>query len=200
MLAQRRYRNQRRAWHNAASSNGAWGRETVSAKILVPIMLVFGLLSLSGCSRSTSNPEPARVAKTKGRDGREVALASRETYYSINQPIPNTTPPRRRFVSLRAMDDADIAATVHDVELYPPGRWFSPAGVDGLGRVECVLGEGIAKTFATDTARLTMKPGDTFELGDMTWVVSGIMRSEGKTFGSEIWCKKLVWIWHVIWV
>lgn len=134
--------------------------------------------------------EPVRVARTKSRDGREVALASRETYYSINQPIPNTTPPRRRFVSLRAMDDADIAAAVHDVELYPPGRWFSPAGVDGQGRVECVLGEGIAKTFAADTARPTMKPGDTFELGDMTWVVSGIMRSEGKTFGSEIWCKK----------
>ena len=43
--------------------------------------------------------EPVRVAKTKGRDGREVALASRETYYSINQPIPKTTPPRRRFMS-----------------------------------------------------------------------------------------------------
>ena len=81
MPALRRYRNQRRAWHNAASSNGAWGRETVSAKILVPIMLVFGLLSLGWCSRSTSNPEPARVAT-------ETVIAVRSS--EIAMPITAT--------------------------------------------------------------------------------------------------------------
>jgi putative ABC transport system permease protein len=135
-------------------------------------------------------PEPVRVARFTNDKGREVALASRETYYSINQPIPGTNPPRRRFVSLRAMDSAEVAAKVHGVELYPPGKWFSAAGVDGQGRVECVVGEGIAKTLAEGTGKSALRPGDTFELGDMTWVVSGVMKSEGKTYGSEIWAKK----------
>ncbi|MGL6072676.1 MAG: ABC transporter permease [Fimbriiglobus sp.] len=135
---------------------------------------------------------PVAVGKMKNREGRDVAMASKETYYSINQPIAGTNPPRRRFVSLRTLEDPDIAERVHDVELFPGGRWFSMSGVDQQSRIECVLGEGIAKTLGADLARAKgmMEVGDEFQLGDMTWVVTGIMKSEGKTFGSEIWAKR----------
>ena len=53
---------------------------------------------------------------------------------------------------LRGVDDALIAARVHDVQLYPGGNWFSSAGVqEGESEtdetlVEAVLGEGVALT------------------------------------------------------
>jgi putative ABC transport system permease protein len=132
------------------------------------------------------------VAKMKNREGREVFQASRETYYSINQPIAGTDPPRRRFVSLRTLEDPDIAEKVHEVELYSGGKWFSGSGVDQSSRIECVLGEGIAKTLGEDLQKPggMLKVGDEFPLGDTPWVVTGIMKSEGKTFGSEIWAKR----------
>ena len=66
----------------------------------------------------------------------------------------------------------------------------APVGVDDQSRIECVLGAGIAKTLAEDAGKPTLAPGDTFDMGDMTWAVTGVMRSEGTTFGSEIWAKK----------
>lgn len=122
--------------------------------------------------------------------GKTKYLAAKETYYSVNQPVPNTDPPRRRFVQLRTHEDADISAAVHEVELYPGGRWFSEVGVDQQSRIECVLGEGIATTLGGDAGKKRLGVGDTFELGEMTWVVTGVMKSEGKTFGSEIWAKR----------
>jgi len=133
---------------------------------------------------------PVRVAKMTNDQGREVYQASRETYYSINQPIAGSDPPRRRFVSLRAIDDAEVAAKVHEVELYPGGRWFSAAGVDNQSRIQVVLGEGIAATLGSDVGRGRLQVGDEFVLGDLPCIITGIMKSEGKTFGSEIWVKK----------
>lgn len=121
-------------------------------------------------------------------DGKQKYLANKETFYSVNQPVPNST--RRRFVQLRTHEDAAVAAAVHSVELYPGGRWFGASGVDEQSRIQCVLGEGMAKTLGGDAHKPQLVVGDTFELGDMTWVVVGIMKSEGKTFGSEIWAKR----------
>jgi ABC-type antimicrobial peptide transport system permease subunit len=134
---------------------------------------------------------PITIAKDTTPQGDEFYLASKETYYSINQSIPNSDPPRRRFVQLRALADPDVAAKVHDVELYPGGKWFSAAGVDNLSRIQCVLGDGVAQTLGADAGKARLEPGDTFSLGDMTWIVTGIMKSEGKTFGSEIWAKRM---------
>ena len=156
-------------------------------------------------------PEPVRV-KTITRDGRPLALGSRETYYAINQQIPlrpgewekhlsthpedAKQPPhplRRRFVQVRSLEDPEIAAAVHNVELYPGGRWYSGSGVDNASRIECVLGEGVAGVLGEDAGKKRLEPGDEFVLGDeatMRWVVTGIMKSEGTTFGSEIWVKR----------
>ncbi len=138
---------------------------------------------------------PVKV-KSIERNGQTVFLASRETYYVINQPIPNSNPPRRRFVQLRSLDDAAIAAEVHNVELYPGGQWFSSSGVDNQSRIQCTLGEGVARTLAEGLGKKRLTVGDAFELGDMNWVVTGIMKTEGTTFGSEIWVKRSNLIYH----
>lgn len=133
---------------------------------------------------------PIRVRQLE-RGGKTVALASRETYYSINQPVPNTNPPRRRFVQVRSIEDAEIAAEVHNIQLYPGGKWFRSAGVNDKSQIECVLGEGVAGVLGEDTpSKKPLVPGDVFVLGEVEWVVSGIMKSEGTTFGSEIWVKR----------
>lgn len=134
-------------------------------------------------------PTPVRV-KSIEKDGKPAFLASRETYYAINQPVPNSNPPRRRFVQLRTFDDAEIAAAVHNVQLWPGGSWWSKSGVDGNSRIQCVLGEGVAGVLGADAGKKSLVPGDTFELGDMTWIVQGIIKSEGTTFGSEIWAQR----------
>ena len=134
-------------------------------------------------------PAPVTV-KQIDRDGKRVYLASRETYYVINQPVPNSDPPRRRFVQLRTIEDPVIAGLVHNIDLYPGGTWFGPAGVDDRSRIQCVLGEGVAATLGPDAGKPRLGPGDMFTLGEMEWVVTGVMRTEGTTFGSEIWAKR----------
>ncbi len=92
----------------------------------------------------------------RGAGGRP--LASRETYVIVNQTIADAPPgrPTRRFLQIRGIEDAEVAAAVHRLSLYPGGRWFSAAGVRELpadsdakaGRrpaIEVVLGEGIAR-------------------------------------------------------
>ncbi len=133
---------------------------------------------------------PVRV-KTIDRNGKPVALASRETYYAINMPVPNSDPPRRRFVQVRSLEDSEVAAEVHNIQLFPGGKWFRAAGVNDKSQIECVLGEGIAGVLGEDSPdKKPLKPGDAFTLGEVEWTVTGIMKSEGTTFGSEIWVKR----------
>ena len=80
---------------------------------------------------------------------------------------------------------------VHNVEFLPGGRWFNEVGVDNDSRIECVLGEGIARTLGEDYGKKALVTGDVFRLGDSDWIVTGIMKSEGTTFGSEIWAKRI---------
>lgn len=129
---------------------------------------------------------PVKV-KRVDRSGKPVYLASRETYYVVNQPVPNSDPPRRRFVQLRTIEDPPTAAQVHNIELFPGGKWFGGSGVDDSSRIQCVLGEGAASTLGPDAGKKSLEAGDTFRLGDMDWVVTGVMKAEGTTFGSEIW-------------
>jgi putative ABC transport system permease protein len=124
------------------------------------------------------------------RDGKKKYLASRETYYSINVPVPNSDPPRRRFVQLRTLEDPVVAGEVHKIDLYPGGKWFGDSGVDDQSRIQCVLGEGIATTLAPDYGKKRLGVGDVIRMGDGEWVVTGVMKSEGTTFGSEIWAKR----------
>ncbi len=118
-------------------------------------------------------------------------LASRETYMVMNQPVP-TKPgatPRRRLLQVRALEECRIAAAVHGITLYPGGEWFTKPAMqkDGKTYLTCCVGEGAAGTLGEDLGKRRLGPGDTFSLGDADWVVTGIMNTQGTTYGSEIW-------------
>ena len=135
------------------------------------------------------------------RDEAGRPLSSRETYVTVNQPIPNAAAGarQRRFIQVRGVDDPAMSGRVHRLPLYPGGAWFSPAGVDevaGAGGTEhviqAVLGEGIAREFGRDQGKETLAVGDVFDLGPRRWVITGVMRSAGSTFDSEIWAKRQI--------
>jgi ABC-type lipoprotein release transport system permease subunit len=106
---------------------------------------------------------------------------------------------RRRFVQVRGIEDHRISSQVHDMQLFPEGKWWGGAGVQdapgtatGKGKlplIQAVLGEGVARILGQDQDKDKLEVGDTFELGPRKWIVTGIMRSAGSTFGSEIWAK-----------
>lgn len=119
-------------------------------------------------------------------------LVSYEAYLVMNQPVP--TPPgqpqRRRFLQVRALRDVSLAAAVHNMDLYPGGKWFDERSVEERGGktyLACAIGEGVATTLGPDIGKARLEVGDMFELGDDKWLVTGIMKTQGTTYGSEIW-------------
>lgn len=137
----------------------------------------------------------------------ERPLSSRETYLSVNQLIENPQPgrPKRRFLQVRGIDDPVMSARVHGLALEPGGNWFPDSGVielpgtGGQTAVAVVLGAGIARELAADrtaAARATaasqssLDVGETFTVGDRTWIVAGLLRYSGATFDSEVWGKQ----------
>jgi putative ABC transport system permease protein len=165
-------------------------------------------------TRPLANPVTVKHTEVGGRD---KYLFSYETYVVVNQPMPpvDGRPSKRKFVQVRGVVDPVVSGLVHEIELYPGGQWFSEAGVDDHGRIQAVLGEGVADVFGqykdrppvvtvwwerlfyASAAPLGFKPrrppldvGDEFELGSRTYVVTGVMKSEGSTFGSEVWAKQ----------
>ena len=136
-------------------------------------------------------------------------MCSREAYLVVNQPIPDALPGRlrRRFLQLRGLDDPQLSAEIHGLQLYAGGQWFSQAGVQQLPSdkngaaaarpaIEVVIGEGIARELGRDrhpdalaTARRAerLDVGDTFTLGERQWLIVGVLQSSGSTFDSEVW-------------
>ncbi len=119
-------------------------------------------------------------------------LASYEAYLVMNQPVPTQPgePQRRRFLQVRALRNVHLAAGVHNIELYPGGKWFNDRSVEernGRTYLACTIGEGVASTLGPDIGKARLEVGDTFELGDDKWLVMGVMKTEGTTYGSEIW-------------
>jgi hypothetical protein len=137
-------------------------------------------------------PTPVTIAKAKIND-KDTPLSSRETYFTINQAITNadgTPTGKRRFVQFRGIYDPEVSGRVHDLQLEPGGRWFSPSGVGKDNVLECVMGSGIASELGNDRPTGRLQVGDTFALGDRQWIVTGIIKGDGTTFGSEIWGKQ----------
>jgi len=119
-------------------------------------------------------------------------MASSETYMVMNQPVPQKPgeAARRRLLQVRALEDCRIAGAVHNIDLYPGGKWFAANSVevrDGKTYLACCIGEGAAGTLGADIGKRRLEPGDTFNLGDEDWLVTGIMNTQGTTYGSEIW-------------
>ncbi len=125
------------------------------------------------------------------RDAKDNPLCSRETYLVVTQEPGNSIGgrPKQRFVQLRAIEDPIMSAQIHGIDLYPGGKWFSAAGVSDDNAIQAVIGEGIAREMGRDQGKETLAVGDLFSLAGRKWVVVGITRSEGSTFGSEVWAK-----------
>ncbi|MBM4004103.1 MAG: ABC transporter permease [Planctomycetes bacterium] len=166
------------------------------------------VISASATDEAFSSLTPEAVSGIENlpgisREG-EQPLCSRETYLVVNQPIeqPRSEGPKRRFLQLRGVDNAEIAARVHEVRLHPGGSWFSAAGVqqgdadDDETVVEAVIGEGAARELGRDASnwqRDSVKAlgrldvGDTISMGGRRWRIVGVMQSAGSTMDSEIW-------------
>lgn len=134
------------------------------------------------------------------RDDTGKPLCSRETYLVVTQAIdsPLSGRPKRRFIQVRGIEDPVIAGQVHGLDLFPGGQWFSEAGVQPLpddkeGKhaeaIQAVLGEGVAREMGRDRGQDSLHVGNLFDLGGRKWIVVGLMKSEGSTFGSEVWSK-----------
>ena len=136
-------------------------------------------------------------------------LCSREVYLVLSLPVaePQPNSPSRRLLQMRGLYDPIASAKVHNFELLAGGTWFSEAGVrpsddpNKLPIVEVVLGEGIARGLGSDrseTSRRAAKNpesltvGDTIQLDTRELLVTGIMKTEGTTFDSEVWAKQSV--------
>ncbi len=134
------------------------------------------------------------------RDSKGQPLASREVYVVVTQPVKRPDgSERRRFTQVRGLEDPVVAARVHNLELFEGGSWFSEAGVQplpgadsgsGEQAIQAVLGEGVAGQFGADRGQQRLEVGDVFDLGPRKWIVVGIMKSSGSTFGSEVWAKR----------
>jgi putative ABC transport system permease protein len=137
---------------------------------------------------------PVTVKTMNGPDGKPQFMMSKEIFFTVNQTIPNPDGgvPKRRFLALRAMEDGPLSGAVHNAKLEPGGKWFGTSGIEsknGRDYIQTVLGDGLASLLAQDFGKPRMQVGDTFQIGDTEWIVCGIMASEGKTFGSEMWCQ-----------
>jgi len=136
-------------------------------------------------------------------------LCSRESYLVLSLPIAEPVPgsPTRRLLQVRGLFDPVASAQVHDFDLLSGGEWFSAAGVrpapdpDRPPLVEVVLGQGIARQLAEDRSAADQKKarnpmqlevGDTIPLDTRELLVTGIMKTEGTTFDSEVWAKQSV--------
>lgn len=144
------------------------------------------------------------------KDGQQPLL-SRESYIIVNQPVEASVKgrPERRFLQMRGVDDSQLTGRVHGLPLYPGGSWLSDAGARELppqgdskvpvNAYEVVVGEGIARELGKDRPEAMSKPhlkrmdvGDTFHVNGRTWVIVGVLKSEGSTFDSEVWAKRSI--------
>jgi putative ABC transport system permease protein len=76
--------------------------------------------------------------------------------------------------------------------LHEGGAWFSEVQElpDGTQAIQAVLGEGMAREMGKDRNKASLELNDVFELGPRKWVVTGVLKSSGSTFDSEIWAKQ----------
>jgi ABC-type lipoprotein release transport system permease subunit len=146
----------------------------------------FSNLSIDDVREIETLPEILR-----DKDGKP--WVSRETYMFAIQSIPDAPPgrPKRRYLQIRGLADAAVAAKVHDAELKE-GTWFSESGsrLDSAaegeqggehgGRasnpsdtpqpmIEVVLGEGIARQLGHDRSGEQLESArnrDRFVVGD----------------------------------
>ena len=140
------------------------------------------------------------------RDENGVPLVSRETYLGISQQLTDrkTGLVKRRFLQVRGVDNPAMSAKVHGLKLIPGGDWFSDSGVreindDGETAIEAMLGSAIARELGNDRTEEMLEKaknkdrldvGDTFNIGERVWYVTGVFESSGTVYDSEVWTRQ----------
>src|SRR5262249_59148362 len=75
-------------------------------------------------------------------------LVAREKYVVVGQPLgkprPDGQPPRRSFVQVRGVEDPEVAAAVHRLELLPGGKWWG----NGVGALPGAAEDGAPERLA----------------------------------------------------
>src|SRR5262245_54148855 len=128
------------------------------------------------------------------RDEAGKLLFSMEVYVILNHQLPHAIEGgrQRRFVQVRGLVDAQVAAGVHGLELAA-GRWWSSSGVRRLDSGdevwEAVIGDGLAKTFGLDKGTGPVGIGEILDVSGQKWYVVGVTKETASAFGSEIWAK-----------
>jgi putative ABC transport system permease protein len=151
------------------------------------------LLAANANGRELSPLDESAQAK-----GTAAHAAKRPIADAVAKMLSESGAGKRRFVQVRGLEDPIMAAKVHGLALFPGGRWISDSGVQRLRfpgadhdevAFEAVLGEGVAGELGKDRGKEQLQVGDLFDLGPRKWIVVGLMRSSGSTFGSEVWAK-----------
>src|SRR5262249_36160774 len=134
------------------------------------------------------------------RNEQGLPLCSREIYTVISQPGGSAPGegPGHGLLQIRGVEDAELAARVHRLKLYPGGCWFSQTGVREYPAavnketvagqspssqqpvIEAVLGEGVARA-------LGLAVGDLFPVGRRRWLVGGSRGSARSPFWLRSW-------------
>jgi putative ABC transport system permease protein len=128
----------------------------------------------------------------------EVVMFTKEVFVVVMYMVPNPAAGARprRFVQMRGLDNMEVAAEIHGVQLGS-GTWPNESGVRKIGSGEAdtareiVVGHGVARTFGADIGKSILEPGDIVTLGPRQWVVAGIMAEGSASFSSEIWTRDL---------
>ena len=140
------------------------------------------------------------------RDENGKSMVSRETYLGISQQLTDrkTGMAKRRFLQVRGIDDPTMSARVHGLKLNPGGEWFSESGVREINEagdtaIEAMLGSAIARELGSDRSEEELAKaknkdhldvGDTFKIGDRVWYVTGVFKSSGTVYDSEVWTRQ----------
>ncbi len=140
------------------------------------------------------------------RDENGQPLVSRETYLGISQQLEDrkTKLIKRRLLQVRGVDNPAMSSKVHGLKLIPGGELFSDSGVREINAagdtaVEAMLGSAIARELGSDrtpemlvTAKQKdrLDAGDTFQIGERQWYVTGVFETSGTVYDSEIWTRQ----------
>jgi cell division protein FtsX len=138
-----------------------------------------------------------RFVQMRGLDNPEVAgwihgirlLSGRWFSQSGVQPIAR-----------KGREQTKAAANLCALSLSATSTPLALTAVAGINQVESslgklvayelVIGEGAAQEFGKDrNLGRALQPGDLLDIGPRTWVIVGVMKSLGSTFGSEVWAR-----------
>src|SRR5262245_29042017 len=140
--------------------------------------------------RLPANMPKVQVARIQEGD-KTTFLCSRETIIYANQPLPFTEIklPNQGAIRVRGVADPEKLASMSGVELQSGSAWFGKSGQKASGEVEVVCGPVLLRQLAKALGKPDLGVGQTFELAEKQWKITGVMSAPHKQMESEAWVK-----------